>query len=111
SLTSGSTLHLFTKDDYNDVPYLHQYFEEHKIDCLNIVPSHWKSLSLNGKDLMPRKILKFAGEALYTEMIRHILPASSRECMLVNIYGPTETTVGQILHIIDENHDYGTSIP
>src|SRR5690606_32582907 len=43
--------------------------------------------------------------------IRHILPASLRQCMLVNIYGPTETTVGQILHIIDENHDYGTSIP
>lgn len=111
SLTHGSTLHLFTKDDYNDVPYLHHYFDEHKIDCINIVPSHWKSLLLNGKDLMPRKVLKFAGEALYTEMIRHILPASSRECMLVNIYGPTETTVGQLLHIIDENCDYGTTIP
>lgn len=111
SLTNGSTLHLFTKDDYNDVAYLHHYFDAHKIDCINIVPSHWKSLSLNGKDLMPRRILKFAGEALYTEMIRHLLPASSRQCMLVNIYGPTETTVGQLLHIIDENHDYGTTIP
>lgn len=111
SLTHGSTLHVFTKDDYNDVPFIHSYFKEQEIDCINIVPSHWKSLSLNGIDLLPRKILAFAGEALYTEVIRHIIPSSARTCSLLNVYGPTETTVGQLLYEIDENITYGTAVP
>ncbi|MBS1783115.1 MAG: amino acid adenylation domain-containing protein [Bacteroidetes bacterium] len=111
SLTHGSTLHVFTKEDYNDVAFIHQYFTEHQIDCIKIVPSHWRSLSLNGINLMPRKILMFAGEALYTDAIRDIIPAASRSCILVNLYGPTETTVAQLLHVIDEKRTYGKTIP
>ncbi|MBS1739288.1 MAG: amino acid adenylation domain-containing protein [Bacteroidetes bacterium] len=111
SLTNGSTLHVFTKEDYNDVAFIHQYFSEHRIDCIKIVPSHWKSLSLNGVHLMPRKILMFAGEALYTDAIRDIIPSASRTCLLVNLYGPTETTVAQLLHVIDEKRTYGKTIP
>lgn len=111
SVIEGSALHVFSKEDYNNVDYIHQYFKDNQIDCLKVVPSHWKSLSLNGKELLPRKILMFGGEALYTEMIRNIIPAAARECILVNHYGPTETTVGQLLHEINEANIYGHTIP
>lgn len=111
SILYGAALHLFTKEDYNNVDYIHPYFAEHHIDCLKIVPSHWKSLSRNGVELLPEKILMFGGEALYTSMIRDIIPATSRKCMLINHYGPTEATVGQLLHEIKENTPYGHTIP
>ena len=110
-LMQGSELHLFFKEDYNNVAYIHAYFNKHQIDCLKIVPSHWKSLALNGVELLPKKILMFGGEALYTSMIRNILPASSRSCILVNHYGPTEATVGQLLHEITDTINYGHTIP
>ncbi len=111
SLTQGSELHLFSREDYNDVAYVHQYFDTHNIDCLKIVPSHWKSLAHNGVELLPKKILMFGGEALYTSMIRDIIPAASRKCIVVNHYGPTEATVGQLLHEIHDTTDYGHTIP
>ncbi len=111
SVMAGGALHVFPKEEYNNVEYIHQYFNTHGIECLKAVPSHWKSLSLNGVELLPRKILMFGGEALYTAMIRDIIPQSARECILLNHYGPTETTVGQLLHVIDENNNYGHTIP
>lgn len=111
SLTLGAELHLFAKEDFNNIEYIHGYFNTHGIDCLKIVPSHWKSLSLNGAELLPQKLLMFGGEALYTAMIRDIIPAGARTCILVNHYGPTETTVGQLLHQIEDTIDYGHIIP
>ncbi len=111
SLMQGSELHLFSKEDYNNVEYIHKYFQDHNIDCLKIVPSHWKSLSLNGKELLPRKVLMFGGEALYTSMVANVIPASARTCMVINHYGPTETTVGQLLHVISDTATYGHTIP
>ncbi len=111
SVICGGELHLFSKEDYNNVEYIHQYFAANNIDCLKIVPSHWKSLSLNGKELLPKKILMFGGEALYTSMITDILPPTARECILINHYGPTETTVGQLLHEIKDSMPYGHTIP
>ena len=110
SAALGAELHLFTKEDYNNPEYIHNYFAEHHIDCLKVVPSHWKSLSYNGKELLPDKILMFGGEALYTAVIRDIIPTASG-CILINHYGPTETTVGQLLHVIKENEKYGHTIP
>ncbi len=111
SVMAGGALHVFNKEDYNNVAYVHQYFKDWDIDCLKAVPSHWKSLSLNGKELLPSKILMFGGEALFTSMIRDILPTYTHSCILLNHYGPTETTVGQLLHIINENNTYGITIP
>lgn len=111
SLLSGKELHLFLKEDYNNVEYIHQYFNEHSIDVAKIVPSHWKSLSLNGQELLPEKIMMFGGEPLYTAMLKDVLPAANRTCMLVNHYGPTETTVGQLINIVDDKKEYGHIIP
>lgn len=110
SLVLGGTLHLFTKENFNTVPYIHQYFDEHAIDCLKIVPSHWKSLSLDGKDLLPRQLLIFGGEALHTTLIRELL-VQKPACTLVNHYGPTETTIGKLLHIVDADRLYNHTVP
>lgn len=111
SVLAGGALHVFDKEDYNNAEYIHSYFQTHKMDCLKAVPAHWKSLSLNGVELLPRKILMFGGEALYTEIVRDIIPSASRTCITVNHYGPTETTVGQLMHEIDETNTYGHTIP
>jgi len=111
SVWAGGTLHVFLKEDYNNVDYVHNYFATYSMDCLKAVPSHWKSLSRNGVELMPRKVLMFGGEALYTAMVKDIIPAATRTCVMVNHYGPTETTVGQLMHRITEEHQYGHTIP
>jgi len=111
SLTWGGELHLFNKNDYNNAEYIHHYFDTVGIDCMKIVPSHWKSLALNGKEILPKKILMFGGEALYTAMVKDVLPTSARECILINHYGPTEATVGQLMHEIKEDIAYGHIIP
>jgi amino acid adenylation domain-containing protein len=111
ALMFGKELHVFFKEDYNNVEYIHDYFDTHGIDAMKIVPSHWKSLALNGKELLPNKILMFGGEALYAAMIKDIIPAANRKCILINHYGPTETTVGQLLTEINEATEYGHIIP
>jgi len=110
SLVLGGTLHLFTKENFNTVTYIHQYFDTHEIDCLKIVPSHWKSLSLDGKDLLPKQLLIFGGEALHTTLIKELL-AQKPSFTLVNHYGPTETTIGKLLHIVTADRIYNHTVP
>jgi amino acid adenylation domain-containing protein len=111
SLASGGTLHLFSKQLFNDVEYIHDYFTRHTIDCLKIVPSHWKSLSVAGKDLLPEKLLIFGGEALHKTTIQSIFADPLTSCLVVNHYGPTETTIGKLLHKVDAGADDQLTIP
>ena len=110
SLLSGGTLHLFPKETVSHIEALHAYFEAHKIDCLKIVPSHWKALSMDGQPLLPVKLLIFGGEALqssFVEMIRK----TGTACRIVNHYGPTETTIGKLLHEVKADNQYDKFIP
>ncbi|WP_231490789.1 polyketide synthase [Pedobacter sp. Leaf170] len=111
SLLYGKTLHLFTKEKFNDVDYIHQYFKNNEIDFLKIVPSHWKSLSLKRFELLPKKILMFGGEALYTALIKDIIIDADRTYQIVNHYGPTETTIGKLIHIVKRETEYGHIVP
>ncbi|MBC9912778.1 non-ribosomal peptide synthetase, partial [Chitinophaga varians] len=110
SLLSGGCLHLFSKDRLNNGFALCQYFEEHRIDCVKIVPAHWQALSTNDKMLLPERLLIFGGETLYAEIPQRIY-ATKPSCMVVNHYGPTETTVGKLLHVAGKNKSYDTVIP
>jgi amino acid adenylation domain-containing protein len=110
SLIFGGTLHLFSKDAINDPDKLNQYFQDTAIDCLKIVPSHWKALSISGRLLLPKKMLIFGGEALQRDLIQQIR-RSGTTCTLINHYGPTETTIGKLLHVIDTNKQYHSTIP
>lgn len=110
SLLSGGALHIFTKESVSNIEYLHDYFAEQKIDCLKIVPSHWKALSNDGDLLLPKKLLVFGGEALPTEFAQTIQTTGS-SCRVVNHYGPTETTIGKLLHEVKPGNNYNRTIP
>jgi non-ribosomal peptide synthetase component F len=83
SLLLGGTLHLFSKEAVSNTEVLHSYFKEHEIDCLKIVPSHWKALSADERLLLPVKLLVFGGEALEAGVIEDIRLSGSG-CQVVN---------------------------
>ncbi|MEO7768781.1 MAG: amino acid adenylation domain-containing protein, partial [Ferruginibacter sp.] len=110
SLLTGGCLHIFSRESVSDAELLHRYFRKHSIDCLKIVPSHWKALSLEDRLLLPSKLLVFGGEALQSGLVEEIR-LSGTACRVVNHYGPTETTIGKLLHIVEAGRVYGHTIP
>jgi len=110
SLATGGTLHLFTKESVSNTTLLHRYFAAHQIDCLKIVPSHWKVLNLDDRLLLPAKLLIFGGEALPEKMVENIR-ATGTQCQIVNHYGPTETTIGKLLHLVELGTKYEYTVP
>ena len=103
-------LHIFSKEATSDVYGLHKYFKEEAIDCLKIVPSHWKALSKEEELLLPNKLLVFGGEALHKEVAEQI-ERTGTSCKIVNHYGPTETTIGKLLHVVEKGRKYNNTIP
>ncbi|UOE51898.1 non-ribosomal peptide synthase/polyketide synthase [Mucilaginibacter sp. SMC90] len=102
SLLFGRTLHVFSKETLSHIEALHTYFDEHRIDCIKIVPSHWKALSAD-EPLVPARMLVFGGESLSAEIVSKIRQYS--DCRIINHYGPTETTIGKLLYeVTDTNH-------
>ena len=110
SLLTGGTLHVVSKETAGNIEGLHEYFATHTIDCLKIVPSHWKALSMDVQPLLPAKLLIFGGEPLQTTMVETIR-ATGTACRIVNHYGPTETTIGKLLHEVQSVDQYGSTIP
>jgi amino acid adenylation domain-containing protein/non-ribosomal peptide synthase protein (TIGR01720 family) len=109
SLLSGGNLHVFSKETTSDPEALSNYFKQNQIDCLKIVPSHYKALSQQ-QPLLPQKLLIFGGEALKSEDVKAIQQADPN-LTIVNHYGPTETTIGKLLHTIESKRVYGKTIP
>jgi amino acid adenylation domain-containing protein/non-ribosomal peptide synthase protein (TIGR01720 family) len=110
SLAYGGTLHIFSKEIVSNVRQIHRYFAEHRIDCIKIVPSHWKALSPeNDAPLLPAKLLIFGGETLPKESVTRI--ARYSDCRVVNHYGPTETTIGKLLYEVSDQVIAGSRIP
>nr|MBA2611841.1 non-ribosomal peptide synthetase [Bacteroidota bacterium] len=110
SMATGGTLHILSKELVSHIERLHQYFEEQNIDCLKIVPSHWRVLNLEGKLLLPKKLLVFGGEALQEKIVEDIRLSGS-SCQIINHYGPTETTIGKLLHIVESGSKYEYTVP
>lgn len=110
ALLNGGTLHLFAKELFNDFAYANAYFQENSIDCLKIVPSHWKFLSDGKNALIPHKLLIFGGEKLPSSFVREV-HETNPGCTVVNHYGPTETTIGKLLHVTDPTCEYGHTVP
>jgi amino acid adenylation domain-containing protein/non-ribosomal peptide synthase protein (TIGR01720 family) len=99
ALIYGNPLHLFSKDDLRNAEYLHNYFNEHIIDCIKIVPGYWKSLELNGRFVLPAKMIIFGGEELQAAIVQKIRSIQP-DVRIINHYGPTETTIGKLLYEI-----------
>ena len=110
SLVFGGALHLFSKEAVSNSGYLQQYFKTEGIDCLKIVPSHFRALSAEDELLLPRKLLIFGGEALPSEVVEDIR-STGAGCKIINHYGPTETTIGKLLHVTDAGRQYNSTIP
>lgn len=110
SLLLGGALHVFSKESVSNAAVLQEYFSDNKIDCLKIVPSHWKALSQDDELLIPKKLLIFGGEALPAEVVTSIYQTGTA-CTIVNHYGPTETTIGKLLHITKRENSYSGIIP
>jgi amino acid adenylation domain-containing protein/non-ribosomal peptide synthase protein (TIGR01720 family) len=110
ALANGGALHIFSKDTVQDTDILYSYLDKHPVDCIKIVPSHWKALCLPDRLLLPEKLLIFGGEALEAAVVNSIY-ATGTACTVVNHYGPTETTIGKLLHIVDKAATYGESVP
>ncbi|GGB26258.1 non-ribosomal peptide synthetase [Puia dinghuensis] len=110
SLLSGGELHILSKSTVSDPAAIYDYFQKHRIDCLKIVPSHWKSLCADGRLLLPGKMLVFGGEPLHTDIIE-LIKSSNAGCTIVNHYGPTETTIGKLLYVMNGEEQYPGLIP
>ncbi len=99
ALCSGRTLHLISRERAFDPDRFAEYFHQHRVDVLKIVPSHLQALlsAARPEQVLPRHTLVLGGEATswaLLERIRALAPG----CRVINHYGPTETTVGVLTH-------------
>lgn len=97
SLISGGCLHVLSYEVAMNAELLADYFYQHPIDVLKIVPSHFSGL-LNSQEtanILPRKFLILGGEAFSFNLLERISKLHGA-CKLINHYGPTESTVGSL---------------
>ncbi len=109
ALLSGGTLHLPTKEMLSDVHAMHNYFDQYEIDCMKIVPSHWKALVKKDKLLLPNTTIVFGGDVLPVSYV-HDIKQQNPTLTIINHYGPTETTIGKLMLTVDKELNE-TSIP
>ncbi|HVU96082.1 MAG TPA: amino acid adenylation domain-containing protein [Puia sp.] len=109
SLVAGGMLHLIPSGVAQDAALMEQYFRENSIDCLKIVPSHWKAVSYASGLLLPLKLIIFGGDSLNGEIVDTIR-TSHRACRILNHYGPTETTIGKLMHLVAEDEQTGRAV-
>ncbi|WP_205195787.1 non-ribosomal peptide synthetase [Chitinophaga sp. Cy-1792] len=109
ALLTGGELHLFTAAAVMN-PEVMQHAE---LDCVKIVPSHWKALQGAHHAFIPLKCLIFGGEQLTMDVIR-LLQSAGATCQVYNHYGPSETTVGKLarqINIHDQHLAISLGIP
>lgn len=90
SLVTGGTLHVFSTTDVMTPSKMIGA----ALECVKIVPSHWRALQLGQQLFAPKKCLIFGGEVLSYDIIAQLKTAT---CQVYNHYGPSETTVGKLL--------------
>nr|WP_315591462.1 non-ribosomal peptide synthetase [uncultured Cupriavidus sp.] len=95
ALLGGRTLRILDDALTEDPEGLAAALQAEPVDCLKIVPSHYKALLAvaNPGRIVPRHCIVFGGEALDPALVGTV-QALSAACRVFNHYGPTETTVG-----------------
>jgi amino acid adenylation domain-containing protein len=96
SLLTGGTLHVY---DAAALLRPELVFDD-QLDCIKIVPSHWKFLQQGGKVFLPAKCIIFGGEQLTPDVLE-LVKKGNRPCEVYNHYGPTETTIGKLINHLD----------
>ncbi|HBX63368.1 MAG TPA: hypothetical protein DEG63_09885, partial [Flavobacteriaceae bacterium] len=74
--------------------------KHHNLDCIKIVPTHWKLLALSEGIFTPNTTLIFGGESIGEDVL-DLLRKNSISCIIYNHYGPTETTIGKLIYKIN----------
>jgi amino acid adenylation domain-containing protein/non-ribosomal peptide synthase protein (TIGR01720 family) len=102
ALCTGGCLHIISESKATDPIALADYFTQHQIDCLKIVPSHLSALltSADAEKLLPRQRLILGGEAVTWDLVNKVYQLVPN-CQIFNHYGPTETTVGVLINRVD----------
>ncbi|MEL6558317.1 MAG: amino acid adenylation domain-containing protein [Bacteroidota bacterium] len=106
SLLTGGRLHVLSEDELISAEKMSKL----DIDCLKMVPSHWKTLQTKEAVFVPNKCLILGGEA-FTDDVLDILTSNEVGCDVYNHYGPTETTIGKLIHKVSLTEKYTHSVP
>lgn len=105
SLLNGAELHLLSKEQYSNVPYMLEYIDKQSITFFKLTPSLFSLLKTDSNfvnyNLSSLRLVILGGEKLRIEDIIGF-KASYKNCEFVNHYGPTETTIGTIAKYISE---------
>ncbi|HMI59417.1 MAG TPA: amino acid adenylation domain-containing protein, partial [Puia sp.] len=96
ALLLGASLRVITATEAMDPEFMAGV----DVDCVKIVPSHWKALQDGGLRFVPRRVLIFGGEQLTADVLG-LLRDGKASCMVFNHYGPSETTIGKLIRQID----------
>jgi amino acid adenylation domain-containing protein len=104
ALCTGGTLHVLSYDRSCDPDAVADYFCNHRIDIMKLVPSHFEVLMTaeHPEYVIPHRTLILAGEGLSWETVRKIRQLRP-DCAVENHYGPTETTVSALTYPIPED--------
>lgn len=96
ALLIGAAVHIFPTSGIVD-PGI-------QLDCIKIVPSHWKSLQTDVSAFVPVKTLIFGGEQLTADVITQAL-LQRPGLTIYNHYGPTEATIGKLVCCVSDMPD------
>lgn len=95
ALSCGGCLHIIPAQRTVDLDALAEYFLNHPIEFVKIVPAHLEALcrSLPDSARLPWRQLLVGGELLTSKLVE-LVKQFAPDCEVFNHYGPTETTVG-----------------
>ncbi|MEM9340407.1 MAG: amino acid adenylation domain-containing protein, partial [Bacteroidota bacterium] len=106
SLLTGAALYVLSEDELISADKMSAM----DIDCLKMVPSHWKTLQTKDAVFVPNKCLILGGEA-FTDDVLDLLSTHAVSCEVYNHYGPTETTIGKLIHKVSLREKPDHSVP
>lgn len=92
-LSYGATLVIIPNELVYNPSTLSRMLSSSPVDCLKLTPTHMR-IFMDAKimhNILPKKLLILAGEALQWELIEYIKKYG--DCRIANYYGPTETTI------------------
>ena len=109
SFLLGAALHVLSDSILEDGKKLHDYINDHSIDCIKIVPSLWLTYSDSDQTILAKKVMIFGGEGFSMSIPEQLIKAGYSGDVY-NHYGPTEATIGKCIHKVDLEKEYN-SVP
>jgi amino acid adenylation domain-containing protein len=103
ALLSGGTVHLLAREVATDPAAYRDHLARHRVDAVKCVPSHLTMLAAHHADLadlLPRRVLMLAGEAVSWELV-HRVRAARPDLVIHTHYGPTESSMFSLICDVD----------